>query len=137
MTLDPADRRALERELAATSGGIWVRCAGRSMEPTLRLGARVQVVASGSPRIGEVVLLETADGRDLVLHRVVFALPLLGWFWHDGDAGRPDPARAHVSQIIGRALLDRRAPRLAALPALAIGAARGAWRRLRGRRNSS
>lgn len=124
MPIHPRDRRALVRELARTPAGIWITCAGRSMEPALRLGDRVRVKAARRPRIGDVVLLETADGRDLVLHRVILALPGLPWFWHDGDAGAPDPAPAHVRQLLGRANLARRAPRLAALAAIARRSAR-------------
>jgi hypothetical protein len=128
------DRRALVRELARSPSGVCITCAGRSMEPTVRPGQRLQVIAAGRPRIGEVVLFETADRRDLVLHRVVLAAPGAPWFWHIGDAGSPEgPARAHVRQLIGRALLPRRRPALADLVAIAAAAARELRRRGCGR----
>lgn len=131
MPLGTLDRRALVRELARTPGGVWITCAGRSMEPTIHLGDRLKIVAARRPRIGEVVLLETADRRDLVLHRVVVAAAGLPWFWHIGDAGSPSaPARAHVRQLIGRASLVRRQPAPRQLLAIAWSAARSLSRRL-------
>jgi hypothetical protein len=103
------------RALAATPEGVEITCSGRSMEPTLRAGDRVRV-RSGTPiRAGDVVLLENADGDGAVLHRVLALLPGTPWFLHGGDAGRHGGAGlARRDRIIGRALLPRRRPPLAA-----------------------
>jgi hypothetical protein len=111
--LGDAARRGLLRDLVAT-GGAWVTCAGRSMEPTIRLGDRVRIEPCARGRTGEVVLFEATRGH--VLHRVVLALPGLPWFLHLGDAGSGDgPGLAHVSRVVGRARLPRRRPPLPVL----------------------
>jgi hypothetical protein len=99
---------ALLRELAARPGGAWVTCAGASMEPTIRRGERVRVEACTRVRSGEVALFAALRGG-YVLHRVVFAVPGTGWFVHVGDAGSGDgPGLAHVSRLVGRAVVARR-----------------------------
>jgi hypothetical protein len=98
------------------------------MEPTVRMGDRLRVVSTSRPRIGEVVLFESADGQALILHRVIAAAPGIDWFLHDGDGETfGGPALAHRRQLIGRALTPRRPPRLRD----AIGVARRVMRRLR------
>ena len=54
--------RSLIRELAGRPDGIWVTCAGRSMEPTIRRGDRVRVCAELPVREGDVALFEIAGG---------------------------------------------------------------------------
>lgn len=112
----PAEARgALLRDLVA-AGGTWITCAGRSMEPTIRLGERVRIEPCPRVRTGEVVLFEGARG--LVLHRVVLTLPGMPWFLHIGDAGSGDgPGLAHAARIVGRARLPRRLPSPAVLGA--------------------
>lgn len=127
----------LLRELAALPGGTWVTCAGRSMEPTIRLGDRVRIEACGRVQSGDVALFAAQRGG-YVLHRVVLAVPGTGWFVHVGDAGSGDgPGLAHVSQLVGRAPVARRAPsaslRAAALRRVAAAALRVGARTLRGR----
>lgn len=65
-------------------------------------------------RSGDVVLFETANGAELVLHRVVFAAFWSPWFVHLGDAGK----RAGISRrdrVVGVADMPRQRPTLAAL----------------------
>jgi hypothetical protein len=103
--------RELLRDLARTPAGVWVTCAGRSMEPTLELGDRVRIVACDRIRSGDVVLFEARGAY--VLHRVVLRVPGTGWFVHIGDAGSGEgPGLAHGSRVVGRALLPRRRPPL-------------------------
>lgn len=135
---EPAARDALLRELAALPGGTWVTCAGRSMEPTIRLGDRVRIEACTRVGSGEVALFAAQRGG-YVLHRVVLAVPGTGWFVHIGDAGSGDgPGLAHVSQLVGRAPLARRVPSVrvwaAALRRVSMAALRVGMRALRGRR---
>lgn len=92
----------LARELARTPRGLWVTCAGRSMEPTIRMGDRVLVRTCERVRPGDVVLFQGTRG--LVLHRVLFPLPGTRWFLHIGDAGSGDgPGLAARDTLIGRA----------------------------------
>jgi hypothetical protein len=135
--IDPEGRDALLRALAALPGGTWVTCAGRSMEPTIRLGDRVRIEACRRVRSGDVALFAARRGG-YVLHRVVLAVPGTGWFVHVGDApSRAGPGLAHVRQLVGRAPVARRAPsapeRAAALGRVAVAALRLALRPLRGR----
>lgn len=134
MPLDDESRRELVRELAARPGGTWVTCAGRSMEPTVKLGDRVRVRACRDVRAGDVVLFETADGRDHVLHRVVFKVPGLPFFLHIGDGGSGDgPGLVHLERLVGRADLPRRRPDLRTLAAGARRTVRAAIRVIRPR----
>lgn len=129
MSGDEGARLELLRELAATPGGAWVTCAGRSMEPTLRLGQQVRVRAGRRARVGEVVLFETADRQSYVLHRLVWRAPGVPWFLHLGDAGSPiGPRFARVERIVGVAELPRRRPGPRTVAAVARALARGAWR---------
>ena len=133
----PEGRDALLRALAALPGGTWVTCAGRSMEPTIRLGDRVRIEACSRVQSGDVALFAARRGG-YVLHRVVLAVPGTGWFVHVGDAGSSDePGLAHISQLVGRAPVARRAPSApewaAALGRVAAGALRVGLRALRGR----
>jgi hypothetical protein len=125
---------ALLRELAARPGGTWVTCAGCSMEPTIRRGERVRIEACTRVRSGEVALFAALRGG-YVLHRVVLAVPGTGWFVHVGDAGSGDgPGLAHVSRLVGRAIVARRRPSLpvwaAAVQRAGLAAARVARRAL-------
>jgi hypothetical protein len=101
------------------------------MDPTVRVGDRLKVVAVKRPRIGDVVLFESRDGRDLILHRVLAIVPGLPWFFHDGD-GRTygEPGIAHVRQLVGRALLPRRLPNRVDAAGIARRIARALARRL-------
>lgn len=118
------------RELARAPDGLWVTCAGRSMEPTVKLGDRVRVRACAVVRTGDVILFEGARGH--VLHRVVLALPGLPWFVHLGDAGSPDgPGIAPKNTVVGRAELPRRQPSMGARAAGLHRLARAARRRAR------
>lgn len=100
-------RRDLVREVARAPGGVWVTCAGRSMEPTIKLGDRVRIEACDRVRAGEVVLFE--GGRSYVLHRVLLTVPGTSWFLHIGDAGSGEgPGLAHTARVVGRARLPRR-----------------------------
>ena len=117
-----AEQRELFRELAARPAGTWVTCASGSMEPTIKVGDRVRVHAcSGTDlRPGQVVLFETGDGKELVLHRVVLAVPGLPYFLHIGDAGRArGPGICHRDRVIARADLPVKRPSLAMLAAAA------------------
>jgi Peptidase S24-like len=122
---------ALLRELAARPGGTWVTCAGSSMEPTIRRGERVRVEACTRVRSGEVALFAALRGGH-VLHRVVLAVPGTGWFVHIGDAGSGDgPGLAHLSRLVGRAVVPRRRPSLAMRAAAVQRVARAAARVMR------
>ncbi|HET6611191.1 MAG TPA: S24/S26 family peptidase [Kofleriaceae bacterium] len=117
------EHRALARELAAR-GQLTITVAGDSMAPTLARGAQVTIGPAAGVLPGDVVLFETADRRDLVLHRVVLCAPGLSWFVHAGDApGGGGPARASKRQIIGRARVPRRWPRSTGLLRFSIGGA--------------
>lgn len=119
----------LVRDLARTPGGAWVTCAGRSMEPTIRLGDRVRIIACDRVRSGDVVLFE--GGRGHVLHRVVLCVPGTPWFVHIGDAGSGDgPGLARRSQVVGRALVPRQRPPLPVWGAAIRRLGRAARRRL-------
>lgn len=107
--LSQPHRRRLLDDLARTPDGLWVTCAGRSMEPTIRMGERVRVCVCERVHPGDVVLF--AGARGLVLHRVVFSVLGTGWFLHIGDAGSGDgPGLARVSTVVGRADVPRRIP---------------------------
>lgn len=124
------EHRSLVRELAAHPRGVWVTCAGRSMEPTLRPGDKVLVRKCRRLRAGDVVLFETADGRDYVLHRVIWAVPGVPWFLHAGDAaGGAGPRPARRSQVVGCARLARRRPPVSVVAGGLIAAARRALAR--------
>ena len=111
--LSAADRHDLLRDLAANPDGAWITVAGRSMEPTLHLGDRVRIRRCTSIRAGDVVLFETRDRADVILHRVIALVPVISWFWHIGDGGHPSlPGLASTHAIIGRADLPRRRVRL-------------------------
>lgn len=115
------------RELARSRDGVWVTCAGRSMEPTIKLGERVRVRTCARIRAGDVILF--AGARGCVLHRVVLALPGVPWFAHIGDAGSPDgPGIADKRTVIGRADVPRQCPSVRARAAGLRRLARAAWR---------
>ena len=76
------------------------------MEPAIRVGERVPVHAMERVWPGDVVVFETgSDGY--VLHRVVMAVPGLGWFVHAGDNGA-GAGIARADAIVGRADVPRR-----------------------------
>ena len=101
-----SSHRQLLSELIA-KGGATVRCAGRSMEPTVLLGQEVRIVPCDRARVGEVILFETRGG-DYVLHRVVFAFPGFPWMVHLGDAGsEKGPGLVHKNRVMGKAALPR------------------------------
>lgn len=111
--LSDADRHDLLRDLAANPDGAWITVAGRSMEPTLHIGDRVNIRRCASIRRGDVVLFESRDRRDVILHRVLAKVPGVPWFIHIGDGGNPtSPGLASTHAIIGRANLPRRSIRL-------------------------
>jgi hypothetical protein len=68
-----------------------IEVTGRSMEPTLALGAKVDVVGLGAGdalHAGDVALFSTAEGQVRVLHRVLAVFDEGGQIWvlHQGDA---------------------------------------------------
>ncbi len=72
-------RRLLVRDLLARPEGLWITCVGHSMEPTIRKGDRVRVVALGEServRLGEVILFEAHRGG-YVLHRAIARVPAM------------------------------------------------------------
>jgi hypothetical protein len=85
MELRPAALRfVLEQGLSAV-----IVVSGRSMEPTIELGARVDVAplpAGAAPLVGEIVLVATGDPDVLVLHRVMHVSPSGDAVMHQGDA---------------------------------------------------
>ena len=91
----------LRRELLAR-GQARLVCAGRSMEPTLPLGARVLVRPCADPRPGDAIVLETRSG--VVIHRLFARVP--GFLVHAGERGLPGLARA--AALVGRAELPAR-----------------------------
>lgn len=85
MELRPAALRfVLEQGLSAV-----IVVSGRSMEPTIPLGARVDVAplpAGAAPGVGEIVLVATAASDVLVLHRVMHVSTGGDLIVHQGDA---------------------------------------------------
>ena len=82
------------------------------MVPTFDPGARLRVVPSGAPRVGDVALF--AAGDSVVIHRV---LARVAWGWggvilHGGDAGS-GAGLVRQSSVLGRVLCPRRKPTLA------------------------
>jgi hypothetical protein len=128
----------------ARRGAAVVRCAGASMQPTVRVGERVLVARCEHVRRGEVALIATGAG--LVLHRVAARLPLPGappLLLHAGDACPFALGVTTDARVLGRAVVERRAPTLGtaarSLAVLVISLGRlahlcalRAWRRARG-----
>ena len=85
MELRPAALRfVLEQGLSAV-----IAVSGRSMEPTIPLGARVDVAplpAGAAPAVGEIVLVATGAADVLVLHRVMHVSKDGDLVIHQGDA---------------------------------------------------
>jgi hypothetical protein len=85
MELRPAALRfVLEQGLSAA-----IVVSGRSMEPTLPLGARIDVTplaAGAAPAVGEIVLIATASPDVLILHRVMHVSAGGDVIVHQGDA---------------------------------------------------
>ncbi len=118
-------RVSLLRERAC-AGGLTVTCGGRSMEPAVRMGDRVEVTTA-APRPGAVAVFVTLRG-ELELHRLVSRGPC-GWWVHEGDnQAAPRLGLVHASQIVGLAAVAGRRPALAsrarAGARLAVAAAR-------------
>lgn len=101
------------------------------MEPTIKLGDRVRIVACERVRAGDIVLFEI-DGAH-VLHRVVCPIPGASWFLHIGDAGSGDgPGLARAARVVGRAELPRALPPAAVYAAAAARLARALRRMITG-----
>jgi hypothetical protein len=85
MELRPAALRfVFEQGLSAV-----IVVSGRSMEPTIGQGARVDVAplpAGAAPAVGEIVLVATHVSDVLVLHRVMHVSADGGRVIHQGDA---------------------------------------------------
>lgn len=106
-------RKALLRELAATTEGAEFTCNSGSMEPTIAVGEKVRVhaVPASELRVGDVVVYEGADGI-YMLHRIVLISPRRSWFLHIGDSlSGSGPRRAMVCSIVGRTKHRRRRPK--------------------------
>lgn len=102
-------RIALLRERAAGAAGLTLTCAGRSMEPAIRLGDAV-LVRPGEPRPGVVAAFVNRRGY-LELHRLVLRAPGLGWWVHAGDNQvSPELGLVHAAQLVGVAEVPRLAP---------------------------
>jgi len=82
--------------------------AGRSMEPTLRVGETVRVEPTGGPfHVGEVVVIRTERPPYFICHRLVASvrLPGIGHVHvHRGDDARSLPALALGHRVVGRIL---------------------------------
>lgn len=114
---EEALRPALDfQTLANQPQGVVVTCAGHSMEPTLSVGDRVRVWATGELSPGCVVLFRTINNDALVLHRVIFRLLGTPYFFHVGDAEADRACQvgvAKVQQIVGYAReLPPRTPKM-------------------------
>lgn len=102
-------RIALLRARMNSAAGLAVTCGGSSMEPVIRRGERVRVVARPA-RIGHVAAFLTERG-ELELHRLVAPGPV-GWWTHLGDNQvDPTPGLVHASHIVGMADVPARNPR--------------------------
>jgi len=65
---DPTTIARLLRQRAATGPELWLAVEGRSMWPTIRPPARVQLAAAPRPRVGEVWAFVDPGGA-IVVHR--------------------------------------------------------------------
>ncbi len=119
------EHRDLLRQLSR-NGQAKVRCIGRSMEPTIRLGQEVSVSACDSVRVGDVVLFETQSGGH-VLHRIILSVPGVPWLVHKGDAIEGHMGLIHRSQIVGRVSTPNRQPTCAEVWLAAKRMGRAAW----------
>ncbi len=117
--LNPPDQIELVRQLAQTEVGATITCASPSMEPTILVGQEVRVVHRKVVVVGDVILFETVDGLDLVLHRVVLTVPGTPWIAQVGDASRARAtALVHTSRVVGVAIdIAQRKPRTKVLAA--------------------
>jgi len=81
------------------------------MVPTFDPGARLRVIPSGAPRVGDVALF--AAGDSVVIHRVLARVPWgsAGFILHGGDAGS-GAGFVRQSSVLGRVLCPRRKPTL-------------------------
>ncbi len=102
-------RLAILRDRASSAEGLEVTCGGSSMEPLIRRGARVRVLARDA-QIGRVAAFVAEDGQ-LELHRLVARAPF-GWWAHLGD-NQVDvtPGLVHASHIVGIVDVPARPPR--------------------------
>jgi hypothetical protein len=133
MELRPAALRfVLEQGLSAV-----IVVSGRSMEPTIPLGTRVDVAplsAGAAPAVGEIVLVATAAADVLVLHRVMHVSSDGDLVIHQGDAGGAAFAtcarRDVLARMTGFADVDV-AARPVPLPENLPAAARARFRRRR------
>lgn len=100
--------RALRRA-ASGAGPLWIDATGDSMRPVLLAGDRVQVVAAGRPRWGEIWAFCDATGA-VVVHRYRRAHPR-GHIFH-GDAVARSDAAVPAEHLIGRVVaIDRQGTR--------------------------
>jgi signal peptidase len=80
---------------------------GRSMEPTIPIGAAVVIepVSAAQLKVGDVVTIRVSPKPSVFTHRIVRLLSLEGqpYIETKGDANAtPDPATAPASAIVGR-----------------------------------
>jgi hypothetical protein len=102
MQLRTEIRAELLRDALSRTGSASVRCIGRSMEPTVRLGEDVVLEPCDDARAGDVVVLHLGD--DLVLHRILWSMKGVDRVVHVGDAGDATPQIASRASIVARAI---------------------------------
>ena len=103
MTLRPqAVRRVLAHGLP-----VVIEVVAESMSPSIERGDKVRVEpATGELHVGDIVLLLSADERELLLHRVMhlFAEGPTRFVIHQGDAPRSAFATCPREAVVGRAV---------------------------------
>ena len=86
---------------------VVIEVVAESMTPTIERGTKVKVEpATGEIHPGDIVLVLTDDGSELLLHRVVhlFSKGESRYVIHQGDAPRSIFATCRREAVIGRAI---------------------------------
>jgi hypothetical protein len=86
---------------------VVVEVVAESMSPSIERGAKVKIEpATGELHPGDIVLVLTDDGSELLLHRIVhlFAEGDERFIIHQGDAPRSQFATCPLAAVIGRAI---------------------------------
>jgi hypothetical protein len=86
---------------------VVVEVVAESMSPSIERGAKVKIEpATGELHPGDIVLVLTDDGSELLLHRIVhlFAEGDERFIIHQGDAPRSQFATCPRAAVIGRAI---------------------------------
>jgi len=86
---------------------VVIEVVAESMSPTIVRGDKVKVEpATGDLHVGDIVLVLTADERELLLHRVMhlFAEGPERYVIHQGDARRSAFATCPREAVVGRAV---------------------------------